>query len=221
MKMLFHGRDFVDKVLVVAFESGVLDRIEFIIQQPFDDDAIIWKYNPLGRHPALVLDDGVVLYHGMLVCEYLDSLTRGRRLFPQDDSRWRALSQAILGDGLFDATSALVVQGLRKPADRNRPDALRHRQRIYHALAEMDRQAAAFGPDDFHIGHVGFACGLDFHDRRRPFRRVQFDPVDTDFDWRRAHPTLARWFDDICRRRPSLQVRASQLGIPQQGVPAL
>ena len=81
MKLLFHGRDFIDKVLVVAAEAGVLDQLEFIIQQPFDEDAIIWEYNPLGRHPALVLDDGVVLYHGLLCCEYLDSLSSGRRLF--------------------------------------------------------------------------------------------------------------------------------------------
>lgn len=220
MKMLFHGRDFIDKVLVVASESGVLDKIEFIVQQPFDEDAIIWQYNPLGRHPALVLDDGVVLCHGMLVCEYLDSLTEGRRLFPQDGTRWRAVSQALLGDGLFDATSALVVQGLRKPEDRNRPDALRHRKRIYHVLAEMDRQSAAFRPDDFHIGHVCFACGLDYHDRRRPFRRFEFESADTDFDWRKVHPRLALWFDEISRKRPSLQVRASQLGMAQQGVPA-
>ncbi|MBM3503592.1 MAG: hypothetical protein FJX65_06925 [Alphaproteobacteria bacterium] len=220
MKLLFHGRDFIDKVIVVAAESGVLDRIEFIIQQPFDEDAIIWQYNPLGRHPVLVMDDGVTLYHGMLCCEYLDSLSKGRRLFPQDGRRWKALSQAILGDGLFDTTSALVVQALRPPADRSRPDTLRHRQRIYHALAAMDKHAAEFGADDFHIGHVAFAAGLDYYDRRRPFRRVELDQKDADFDWRVTYPRLSDWHRKISER-PSLKVRTSQLGVQQQNNPKM
>jgi glutathione S-transferase len=218
MKLLFHGRDFIDKVLVVAAEAGVLDQLEFIIQQPFDEDAIIWEYNPLGRHPALVLDDGVVLYHGLLCCEYLDSLSSGRRLFPQDETRWKAVSQAILADGLFDATSALVVQALRAPEDRSRPDMLRHRKRIFHVLPAMNDHAAAFGPDDFHIGHVVFASGLNYYDRRQPLRRVELDPADAAFDWRAEHPTLASWYDRICER-PSLQIRPSQLGVAEQGMP--
>jgi hypothetical protein len=34
MKMLFHGRDCIDKVIVVGIESGVIKQIEFIVQQP-------------------------------------------------------------------------------------------------------------------------------------------------------------------------------------------
>ncbi len=218
MKMLFHGRDFIDKVIVVAVESGVIDQIEFIIQQPFDEGAIIWQYNPLGRHPALVLDDGVVLPHGILCCEYLDSLGSGPSLFPKDDRRWRAKSELHLGDGLFDATSALVVQALRDEEERNRADMERHRMRILHVLPAMNMEIAHLDPNDFHIGHIGFACGLNFYDMRQPFGRVRLEDGDAEYDWRVAFPDLAAWYDTVIQR-PSLQVRPSTLGIAQQPAP--
>ena len=135
----------------------------------------------------MVLDDGVVLCHGLLCCVYLDSHSAAPRLFPQDVTRWKALSQMILEDGLFDATSALVIQSLRDPAERNQADLRRHRKRILHALPVMDRDAAGFESEGFHIGQVCFAGGLNFFDMRKPLARVELEPADAAFDWRLPH----------------------------------
>lgn len=219
MKLFFSGRDYIHKVLAVAAEAGVLDRLEFETENPLDRDAPIWQVNPLGRHPVLQLDDGLVLNHGLLVCEYLDSLGGGR-LFPCDGRRWKARAQMFLGDGLFDATSALVVQALRPPAERSHPDIQRHRERILHVLKAMEREAADFAPGDFHIGHICFAGGLNFFDLRKPLGRVMVEPGDDRHDWRRDHPTLAAWYEAIIQR-PSLKLRPSDLGIASQGAPRL
>ncbi|MSO64524.1 MAG: glutathione S-transferase [Alphaproteobacteria bacterium] len=212
MKLVFSGNDYVHKVLVVAAEAGVLDQLEFVVNNPIDEQAIIWDYNPLGRHPVLVLDDGLVLYSGLLSCEYLDSLSKGRRLFPQDGTRWKALTQMVLGDGLFDAVSRLSVQLLRPAAERPQADMRRDRKRVLHSLAIMDRAAAAFSADDFHIGHVCFAGGLSFMELRRPLQRLDLDPGDAALDWRPQHPTLAAWYVRVIQR-PSLQLRPSHLGV--------
>jgi glutathione S-transferase len=51
-----------------------------------------------------VLDDGRVLYDTRVICEYLDTLHAGPRLFPQVAvRRWTALRRQALGDGLMDA----------------------------------------------------------------------------------------------------------------------
>ena len=218
MKLFFSGRDYIHKVLVVAAEVGVLDQIEFVTENPLDDDAEIWAHNPLGRHPIIELSDGTVLNHGLLCCEYLDSMGTGDRLFPQDETRWRALSNMILGDGLFDATSALVVQSLRPDDARNYPDMARHRERILHLLPTMDREARQFEASRFDIGQVCYAGGLDFFDRRKPLQRVKLAQEDEEFDWRASYPDLAAWFDAIIDR-PSLKLRPSDLGIESQGLP--
>ena len=143
MKLLFSGNDYIHKVLVVAYEAGVLDRLEFVVNNPVGPDDIIWDYTPLGKHPVLVLEDGLTLYSGLLVCEYLDSLGPGPRLFPQDGTRWRALSQMVLGDGLFDAVSALSIDALKPAPDRVASAMHRNRRRILGTLDRMARAAAA------------------------------------------------------------------------------
>lgn len=212
MKLIFSGNDYIHKVLVVAHEAGVLDRLEFVVNNPIDERAIIWDYNPLGRHPVLVLDDGTVLYAGLLSCEYLDSLSRGKRLFPQDATRWKALTQMVLGDGMFDAVSVLSVQALRPPEQRAHADNLRNRRRIHECLTVMERDAAHFKDGDFHIGHVCFAGGLSFLELHNPLRRLGLDPADATFDWRVGHPALVRWYDAVIQR-PSLKLRPSDLGV--------
>ena len=44
-------------MLVVAYEGGVLDRLEFERTRPFDAETI-WTYHPMGKVPALVMDNG-------------------------------------------------------------------------------------------------------------------------------------------------------------------
>jgi glutathione S-transferase len=195
----------------VAHEAGVLDQLEFVVNNPVGPDDIIWGYTPLGKHPVLVLDDGLTLFSGLLACEYLDSLGPAPHLFPGDDTRWRALTEMVLGDGLFDAVSGLSIDALKPPEDRVMIGMQRNRRRIFAALDEMERAATGFS-DVFHIGHICFAGGLSFLDLRRPLQKLLIDEGDATFDWRAGHPRLSAWYDTIIER-PSLQLRPSDLGI--------
>lgn len=212
MKLLFSGNDYIHKVLVVAAEAGVLDQLEFVVNNPVGPDDIIWGYTPLGKHPVLVLDDGLTLYSGLLACEYLDSLGPAPHLFPRDGTRWRALTEMVLGDGLFDAVSALSIDALKAPQDRVRAGMQRNRRRILGALDEMERAAAAFSDDVFHIGHICFAGGLSFLDLRRPLQKLKIETTDDTFDWRVDRPRLSAWYDKVIER-PSLRLRPADLGI--------
>ncbi|MDA0367690.1 MAG: hypothetical protein O3C65_14890 [Proteobacteria bacterium] len=212
MKLLFSGNDYIHKVLVVASEAGVLDQLEFVVNNPVGTDEIIWNYTPLGKHPVLVLEDGLTLYSGLLVCEYLDSLGPRPRLFPPDETRWRALTQMVLGDGLFDAVSALSIDALKPQADRVASAMQRNRRRIFGTLDQMERDAALFSARVFHIGHVCFAGGLSFLDLRRPLQKLGIDAADAAFDWRDGRPALQQWYDQVIER-PSLKLRPAELGV--------
>ena len=49
---------------------------------PVSPDADLVRDNPLGKIPCLIIDDGMALYDSRVICEYLDGLHDGPRMFP-------------------------------------------------------------------------------------------------------------------------------------------
>ena len=95
MKLHYSTRSpFVRKVMIFAHEVGLAGRIE-LIRTPVamtQANRDLLRINPIGKIPALITDDGMVLYDSTVICEYLDSLHSGPKYFPQaPDERWRAL----------------------------------------------------------------------------------------------------------------------------------
>ncbi|HET9403501.1 MAG TPA: glutathione S-transferase N-terminal domain-containing protein, partial [Burkholderiales bacterium] len=95
MKLYWSSRSpYVRKVMIFAHETGLADRIEKVrtvvaLTQPNRD---LMRINPLGKIPTLITDEGAVLFDSTFICEYLDSLHGGTRLFPQaPEQRWQAL----------------------------------------------------------------------------------------------------------------------------------
>ena len=123
MKLCFAPTSpYVRKCLVVAHETGLIGRIEIVPVNPWRADSPIVAVNPLGKVPALVTDDGAALFDSRVVCEYLDSLHDGRKLFPlAAAARWRALAQAALGEGILDAADSRIMESRRPPGTRMRP----------------------------------------------------------------------------------------------------
>src|SRR5579875_1472948 len=73
---------YVRKVMVVAHETGLEPRIERVPTFVWSPDTDIADDNPIGKVPTLILDDGTALFDSPVICEYLDSLHAGERLFP-------------------------------------------------------------------------------------------------------------------------------------------
>ncbi|MSO65827.1 MAG: hypothetical protein EXQ85_08550 [Alphaproteobacteria bacterium] len=210
MKLVFTPYPhYIHKVLVVAAEAGVLDRLGFIRQVPFAPEGEICEYNPLCKVPAFVLDGGEPLYGGLVICEYLDSLrTSGPSLFPTDASRWRVKRQMMLGDGLFDATTLLRVLSWKDKDKWDREYMARERRKIRTSLDHMERDAAQFEVGAFHIGHVCFAGGLSYLGLQCPVNKVALVAGDEAFDWRVGHPRLEAWYDEVIKR-PSMDMNAA------------
>jgi glutathione S-transferase len=194
---------FVRKVMIVAHEAGMVERLELadITVSMSAANLALLPDNPLSRIPTLVLDDGSSLHDSPVICEYLDALQDGPRLFPvEGPARWAALKRQALGDGMMEALLVWRQERL-KPPERQTPEWLTtYALKIETALDQLDRDAVALGAEPFDIGHVSLGCALSYLDVR--FR---------DLGWREGRPALAEWHASF-EGRPS--ARATHPGEP-------
>jgi len=187
---------YVRKVLVLAMEAGLDERIERIPTNPWVEDAALTEDNPLGKVPTLSTDDGLVLYDSPVICEYLDSLHHGTRIFPiAGKARWQALRQQALGDGILDAAVLRRLESQRPAVQRAESWEAMQRTTVQRGLAALERDAAGWD-QRLHIGQIAAACALGYLDFRFAEER-----------WRSAHPALAAWYERFAAR-PSMTATA-------------
>ena len=179
---------FARKCLVVAHARGI--ALETINVLPLKD-AGLRQVNPLGKIPALVLDDGTSVIDSRVICEYLDRLGGGA-FFPAGADRWKALTLQALGDGIGDAAVSYSILGREDPA----PVQARERQ-MAALLAGLDALERTDFTDPPTIGEVAVACTLGYVEFRQP-----------DLDWKHSRPRLAAWYAKFCEH-PSMKATAA------------
>ncbi|MEA2962584.1 MAG: glutathione S-transferase, partial [Alphaproteobacteria bacterium] len=147
---------------------------------------------PLGKIPALVLEDGTVLFDSRVILEYLDHRAGGGRIIPTEASaRFSALRLQALADGIMDASVLLVYEGRWRPPERHEPKWVDLQAgKVARGLTALEAAPPAFGatPD---IGQIALACALGYRDLRLPG------------PWRADHPRLVAWLDEFARRVPA------------------
>src|SRR5450432_2269114 len=121
------------KVRVVLTEKKI--ECEYVDDNPWVAETAVPQFNPLGKIPVLVLDDGTALYDSRVIVEYLDTVSPVSRLIPEPSRqriavrRWEALA-----DGICDAAVAMVRENLR-PAKQQSPEALaRNRDKVVRGV---------------------------------------------------------------------------------------
>jgi glutathione S-transferase len=186
---------FARKCHVVAHELGL--KLEVIVVNARDDEDLR-RINPLKKIPALVLDDGSVLFDSAVICEYLNHLGGGK-FFPgmsvlsQGTRQWKTLTLQALADGIMEAAVACRYESIQ-PAEKQNVDFIaRYRATIAAGLDALERVALAEPPT---IGEIATGCALGYLDFRYP-----------DIAWRTTHPRLAAWFAKF-GAYPSMQATA-------------
>ena len=181
---------YVRKVMVVAHETGLADRIELapVSVAPTLLNPEVAAENPLVKVPTLVLADGTSLFDSRVIVEYLDTLHPGRRLFPAEGpARWTALRRQAIGDGLLDAALLIRYEHILRPEPQRWQEWTEGQfRKLRQALAAL---AAEKLGAELTIGEIAAGCALGYLDFRYP-----------DEDWRMAHPVLEDWFAGISER---------------------
>lgn len=184
------------KVKIVAHEAGLFERLTVMGAQlsPVSPNAAVVADNPLGKIPVLVLDDGTALYDSRVICEYLDTLHDGARLFPAEgQARWTALRLQALGDGMLDAAVGTRYETFLRPEPHRWPEWIEGQKlKVTRALDRLETEAGTFG-ERFDIGPITIACVLGYLDFR----------FAADV-WRHGRPALAAWYERVAAR-PSMQ----------------
>lgn len=195
MKLLYQTHSpFARKVLVFAHEAGVADRIEVEHQEtsPMRRNGIVFEQNPLGKVPVLIRPGRAALFDSDVICAYLDSLHERPKLIPGDDeSRWLALREQALAQGLAEAGIALRWETVR------RPQALRYTQlrdgyveKLIAGYDWLERELDVSAP--VHVGHIALATGLAW---------LEFRSLPA---FRNGRPRLSAWFEEFSSR-PSMR----------------
>jgi glutathione S-transferase len=183
---------FVRKIRIAASLLGLEREIAVEIADTTDPADSVRQQNPLGKIPALVLEDGMVLFDSRVILEYLDHRAGGGRIIPKEaDARFAALRLQALADGLMDASILLVYEGRWRPAERHEPKWVDLQAgKVARALAALE--AAPLGLDaPPHVGQIALACALGYRDFR--FAGT----------WRKDHPRLVAWLDNFAAHVPA------------------
>ena len=175
---------YVRKCVVLAIQRGI-DKQMALWMVGTTDPALL-KVNPLSKVPTLVLDDGTALYDSPVICEYLDSVGEGPRMFPATGpARWKALRQEALADGILDATQPRRRE-IALPQDEGRQSYIALQQgKVRAALAVLEAEADGLGMLTT-IGEITIACALGYMDFRYP-----------NEPWRPGHPKLEAWYAKV------------------------
>jgi glutathione S-transferase len=189
MKLLMSPTSpYARKCRIIARELDLMRLLEEV-QVDLADKAELRKFNPLGKIPALALDDGSVLLDSPVICEYLDDLGQGK-FFPKPNvwgdtkGRWKALTLHALGDGVVDAAAGWRGETMRPAEAQSAANIERFRGAIVASLDAFERLAPRFAQYPT-IGELGVGCALGYLDLR--FAEA--------LPWREPRPQLAAWFE--------------------------
>jgi glutathione S-transferase len=182
---------FARKVRIVAAEKHI--EYELVVDVPWEADTKVPDYNPLGKVPVWVLEDGKTLFDSRVIVEYLDGISPVGHLIPTDPrariavKRWEALA-----DGISDA-AALVFLERKRPRDRQDPDWIaRQLGKVGAGLAAMSTEMGMNNwclGEAFSLADIAAGCTLGYLDFRFP-----------ELDWRRSQPHLSEFYDRLMQR---------------------
>jgi glutathione S-transferase len=170
---------FARKARIALIEKGLPHEI--VVQNPWQTRI---EANPLGKVPALVLDDGRVVHDSSVIVEYLETLGVPPILIPADPALRVAHKQIeALADGICDAVVLIVAERARPPEMQSATWIARQAAKIPAALKELENslgQKGHFTSHGFGLAEIATACALGYLDLRYP-----------ELVWRQPHPRLA------------------------------
>ena len=182
---------YVRKVRVVLAEKKL--EYQFELNDVWSPDTNMQQFNPLGKVPCLVMEDGGALYDSRVIVEYMDALSPFNRLIPPS-GRERAVVRCweALADGMLDAAVAVFKERQRPPEQVSQDWIDRQLGKIEAGLQSMSQgladQAYCRG-NAVSLADLATGCALAYLGFRFP-----------EIAWREPYPNLAALHDKMAAR---------------------
>ncbi|HEY3584727.1 MAG TPA: glutathione S-transferase [Casimicrobiaceae bacterium] len=179
------------KVRVVLAEKKV--ECQVVETSPYEAGNPVHAWNPLGKLPVLILDDGTHLFDSRVIVEYIDLVSPVSRLIPEPARQRIAVKKwEALADGVNDATATIVLER-KRPANLQSDEWIaRQRRKVDEGVAEFARElgdrAWCYG-ESFSLADIAVGCALGYLDLRL-----------SELDWRDLYPNLAKLADKLGKR---------------------
>lgn len=179
------------KVRVALAEKRI--EYELIEESPWAAGTTVPNYNPLGKVPVLVLDDGTTLFDSRVIVEYLDTVSPVSRLIPEPNRqrivvrRWEALA-----DGICDAAVAIVLENKRSARQQNKESIERQHGKVDRGLQELATELgdkAWCNGEAYSLADIATGCALGYLDLRH-----------AALDWRSKYPNLVKLAEKLAKR---------------------
>lgn len=191
MKLLYQTHSpFARKVLIFAYEIGLVDQIEIIHHEtsPTNRNEDVFALNPLGKVPVLVSNERQVIFDSRVICSYLDQLHSKPKLIPVDsEESIAALRLEALSDGLSEAGILARWEDVRRPEHlRHKPFLKGQLTKILEGYNFIETQVEL--SNRITIGEIALASTLSW---------LEFRDV---LSFRGTHPNITAWYDKFSER---------------------
>ena len=191
---------YVRKVRIVMAEKRI--EYDFVLENPWAAGTKVPEYNPLGKIPTLVMDDGGAVFDSRVIVEYLDTVNPVNKLIPTSGrSRVETRCWEALADGVCDAAILARLESNR-PKGEQSPDWIKRQlNKVELGLCAAARGLADkpwCGGNAYSLADIATGVALCYLDFRYP-----------QIEWRESHANLARLAEKLNKRQSFIDTQPS------------
>ncbi|HTH76695.1 MAG TPA: glutathione S-transferase C-terminal domain-containing protein [Trinickia sp.] len=184
---------YVRKARIVLAEKKI--DYQLVLEDVWAPDTTIYTFNPVGKVPCLVMEDGEPVFDSRVICEYVDTLSPVGKLIPQSGrERIEVRCWEALADGVLDAAVLIRLELTQREAgQRSEAWLARQRRKIEEGLDAMASGLAGkpwCANNHYSLADIALGCALGYLDLRI-----------ADLNWRDKHPNLEKHFAKLAQRQ--------------------
>ncbi|MTH45501.1 glutathione S-transferase [Intestinirhabdus alba] len=154
---------FVRKISILLLEKGI--TFEFVNEQPWSAESSVPQYNPLGKVPALVDDNGDCWFDSPVIAGYIELLDVAPAMIPREPrAALRVRQLEALADGIMEAGLVSVREQARPAAQQSEMELLRQREKINRGLDALESGLASGAMDGeaVNLATIAIACAVGY-----------------------------------------------------------